>query len=218
MSDPISQSPEMTSCPRCHRQITVFRTVRWCPECEWNLDRYDPDRHGHPFGWSLLDRLAYRAAHRLNARQFAALASRDLAAKRASLARASVLVISAALLAVVLAMFVAGIALIAVTLELVAPMVARAARNTGDAAEWRAAADASHHRSSSYLPQLRQLSISDEASLFASHPPTGMRRRMVEAKPWRDAKVNLTEHQSAQIDTELAAFYARARKEVAALV
>lgn len=403
----------------------MLRTATWCPQCEWNLDRYDPERHGGPFGWRWVDRLAYRAAYRLNARQFAALAGSDLAATRTRLARVSVIAICAALLALILAMFAGGVALIvvdfpslaiipgavlvlisillrprfgrldplldrlapdqaptlfrlieqvaaamdapmphivgfdrrlnasahavglrrrrvltlglplwvvlppqervallahelghfvnrdvrrlpltqlafttvgtaaaltrpdprdldradglwllfaylahglmsmvsgvltaihvallaialrdaqraeyladersidaagsngvrgvldrSVTVELVAMMLARAARTTGDVSQWRAAADASHQRLSETLGLRHQLSISDQASLFASHPPTGLRRRMVEAKPWRDAKVVLTEQQSAQIDAELAKLYARARKEIGLL-
>jgi heat shock protein HtpX len=62
---------------------------------------------------------------------------------------------------------------------------------------------------------LRQLSIRDEVSLFASHPPRGLRSRMVEAREWRDAGVTLTESRAAQVDAELARGYERAGRDIA---
>lgn len=422
MPDATLQDPQTTSCPRCHHELAELRAVRWCPQCEWNLDRFHPDRHDRPFGWRWADRLAFRAANRLNVRQFAALAGGDLAVTGGHLARASVIAISAVLLAVVLAMFAGGILLIVmdfpslaivpgallvvisivlrprfgridplaeqltperaptlfrlieqvataiqapvphvvafdrrlnasasavglsrrrvlilglplwavlspqervallahelghfvngdvrrgpltqlafttvgtvaaltrpdphdldqaegfgvitaylthllmstisgvltgihvvllaialrdaqraeyladeraadaagsagacdlldrmVNLPLVDSVIARAARASGVVAEWRAAADASHHRLAKDITLSHQLSTWDEASLFASHPPTGLRRRMAGSRPWREAKVVLTEQQSAQVDTELSTLYARARRDI----
>jgi heat shock protein HtpX len=424
MPDTAQEAPQATSCPRCRRELTELRTVRWCPQCEWNLDRFNADRHDRPFGWRWADRLAFRAAYRLNARQFAALAGGDLTVTRARAARASVIAISAVLLAVTLAMFASGILLIVVdfpslaivpgallvvisillrprfgrvdpllrrltpeqaptlfrlieqvatatdapvphivafdrhfnasagavglrrrrvltlglplwavlpppqrvallghelghfvngdvrrgpltqlafttvgtvaaltrpdprdldeaagfgvltaylthalmstvsgvltaiqvvlltialrdaqraeyladeragdvagsagirelldrmvNLPLVDSVIARAARTTGEVAEWRAAADASHQRLAKDITLSHQLSTSDRASLFASHPPTGLRRRMVESKPWRDAKVILTEEESDRIDAELSTLYARVRRDIGA--
>lgn len=425
MTDTISRPADATTCPACHRQLAALRGARWCPECEWNLGRYDPDRHGRLTGWGWLDRSAYRTAYRLNARQFAALAGSDPATARARLARTSVIAISAGLLILVLAMFTGGIVLIVldfpsltivpgvvlvlisiilrprfgridplpdrltpdqapalfrlieqvaaaaaaptphivladrelnasasavglrrrrvltlglplwailppqarvallahelghfgngdirrmpltqlafttvgtaavltrpdpadidravgfgviiaylshalmsvasgaltivhlillsialrdsqraeyladeratgaagsagvrdlldrlVTLAPVATVVARAARASGEVADWRGAADESHQRLAVDLPLRHQLSASDQASLFASHPPAGLRRRMADTKPWRDATVVLTEQQSAQIDAELADCYARARRDIGAI-
>lgn len=47
--------------------------------------------------------------------------------------------------------------------------------------------------------------------------PTGLRRRMVDARPPRDPKVVLTETESERIDAELAPLYARARRTIGAL-
>jgi heat shock protein HtpX len=57
------------------------------------------------------------------------------------------------------------------------------------------------------MPGLRQLSIRDEASLFSSHPPTGLRIRMVESRPQLSASVVLSTSSSARIDEELATAY-----------
>lgn len=56
------------------------------------------------------------------------------------------------------------------------------------------------------LPLLRRLSRHTEASLFASHPPTGLRAEMLERRPEHSAAVRLDEATSARIDAELDAF------------
>lgn len=104
-----------------------------------------------------------------------------------------------------------------VTLDAAAPMLARAARAGNKLAEWRSAAESSRQRLSADLPQRHQRSISEESTLFASHPPTGLRRLMIEARPWRDARVALTETESAQIDAELAHLFTRARNDIGAM-
>ncbi|QSB15370.1 M48 family metalloprotease [Natronosporangium hydrolyticum] len=104
-----------------------------------------------------------------------------------------------------------------VTSDTVAAMVARAARESDEVPRWRAAAAASRQRLADQVPLRHQLSLVDDASLFATHPPTGWRRRMIEARPWRDPAIVLTEHQSAQIDAELAKHYARARRDIGAI-
>jgi Zn-dependent protease with chaperone function len=419
------QSAEPTSCPRCRHRLASLRGARWCPECEWNLDAFDPERHDRPFGWKRLDRWAHRTAYRLNARQFAALAGREPAAPRTSPARVAVVVVSAGLLVAIVAMFAGGLLMIAtdfpslaivpgallvliaivmrprfgridpladrlspqqaptlfgligrvaaatgapepqlvvvdrrynaaasavglrrrrvlvlglplwmilpakqrvallahelghfangdirrgpltqlafttvgtaaaltrpsrnqldragglfaiisayfthlvmsvvsgvltaihavllwiamrdaqraeyladdraataagsaavrglldsaVTLDAVAPMLARAARASGEVAQWRAAVASSQQRLTDQLPVRHQLSVSEGASLFASHPPDGLRLRMVEARPWRDGTVGLSEAESVQIDAELAERLARARKDIGA--
>lgn len=105
-----------------------------------------------------------------------------------------------------------------VTSTRMAPMVARAAMRTADVAQWRQAAAESRERLAADLPSRRERSISDEATLFAGHPPAGLRHRMVEARPWQDPTVVLTEAESAQIDAELATPLARARRDIGAMV
>jgi heat shock protein HtpX len=64
------------------------------------------------------------------------------------------------------------------------------------------------------LRLLRQLSIRDDASMFASHPPAGLRHRMVSERPWLSPAVTLTDAQSERIDAELAKDYARAIRNI----
>lgn len=104
-----------------------------------------------------------------------------------------------------------------VTLEAVAPMVARAARDSGEVASWRQAADESRRRLAGPLVALRQLSLSDGADLFATHPPAGLRHRMVATRPWRDPTVVLTEPAAEQIDAELSPLFKAARRSLGAL-
>jgi heat shock protein HtpX len=102
------------------------------------------------------------------------------------------------------------------TMDAVAIMVARAARAGGDATAWRAAAEQARLEVAGDLATRRQLSISDGTSLFASHPPAGLRRRRVDNRPWRDPQVALMERESDQIDAELARHYTRVRRTVSA--
>ncbi|HEY8473923.1 MAG TPA: hypothetical protein VIL37_14985 [Natronosporangium sp.] len=46
MTDTMSRPAEVTTCPACQHPLAVMRGARWCPECEWNLGEYDPERHG----------------------------------------------------------------------------------------------------------------------------------------------------------------------------
>ncbi|MCM0674306.1 M48 family metalloprotease [Micromonospora phytophila] len=93
--------------------------------------------------------------------------------------------------------------------ESTALAVRREARAGHGADRWRAAAAEARAAAADRLPRLRQLSVRDEASLFAAHPPAGLRRRMLTDRPWRDPAVVLTEARLARIDAELAKEYAR---------
>ena len=62
----------------------------------------------------------------------------------------------------------------------------------------------------------RQLSRRDEASLLASHPPTGLRAALLARRAELPAAVTLTETQAASIDAELAKQRDRARRDLAA--
>ncbi|MGC4814727.1 M48 family metallopeptidase [Micromonospora sp. DT228] len=79
---------------------------------------------------------------------------------------------------------------------------------------WRRALAESRAANTAHLPLLRQLSVRDEASLFAFHPPTGLRRRMLAARTWQDPAVVLTEARMERIDAELAKEYERFRRSV----
>ncbi|WP_238425369.1 M48 family metallopeptidase [Micromonospora parastrephiae] len=80
---------------------------------------------------------------------------------------------------------------------------------------WRSALAESRAASSNRLPLLRQLSVRDEASLFAAHPPTGLRRQMLAERTWQQPAVVLTSARLERIDAELAREYERFRRTVA---
>ncbi|MEU8423128.1 M48 family metallopeptidase [Micromonospora sp. NPDC048835] len=79
---------------------------------------------------------------------------------------------------------------------------------------WRSALAAARASGADRLPLLRQLSVRDEASLFAAHPPTGLRRQMLAGRPWQDPSVVLTEARMERIDAELGKEYDRFRRTV----
>ncbi|MEU7678331.1 M48 family metallopeptidase [Micromonospora taraxaci] len=79
---------------------------------------------------------------------------------------------------------------------------------------WRSALAEARAANADRLPLLRQLSVRDEASLFAAHPPAGLRRRMLTDRQWQDPSVVLTEARMEQIDAELAREYERFRRTV----
>lgn len=63
-----------------------------------------------------------------------------------------------------------------------------------------------HESVRSDLPRLGQLTMR-HTSLWDSHPPTGLRARMVRAWPTRAAEVRSSPSESARIDVELAGWY-----------
>ncbi|WP_371409505.1 M48 family metalloprotease [Micromonospora zamorensis] len=80
---------------------------------------------------------------------------------------------------------------------------------------WRSALAESLAANTDRLPLLRQLSVRDEASLFAFHPPTGLRRQMLAGRTWQEPAVVLTPGRMERIDAELAREYDRFRRAVA---
>ncbi len=93
-------------------------------------------------------------------------------------------------------------------------VVRREARAGNGAPAWRTAALVARTNQSPNVPVHRQLSLRNEVSIFASHPPAGLRARMLERRPARPATVVLTEPESARIDDELAAHYESVRREL----
>lgn len=89
------------------------------------------------------------------------------------------------------------------------------ATKSGVAAAWRRAAQRVRDEQADRLPVLRQHAIRAEADLLASHPPTGLRARMVESWPAQHAAIELTEADSDRIDAELAKRYLRAGRDLA---
>jgi Zn-dependent protease with chaperone function len=82
---------------------------------------------------------------------------------------------------------------------------------TKPAGEWRAMAASLYANRQADMASLRQLSTR-RTSVWDSHPPNGLRARMVEAWPHRDPVVVLTSVDSARVDAELAGRYARAHR------
>jgi heat shock protein HtpX len=101
------------TCPRCSAATaTEWAGEPWCPSCEWNLARFDPEASRRAFGWGWLDRLLHRVAYRLTERQFAALADGPLTRRSMTVARAATLAFSVVLLAGVLAIAATGVWLV----------------------------------------------------------------------------------------------------------
>jgi heat shock protein HtpX len=96
--------------------------------------------------------------------------------------------------------------------DVVEMVVRREARAGRGAAYWRRAADEARLAGAPHLPLLRQLSIRDEVSLFAGHPPAGLRARMLREREWRTGAVVLSESESERIDAELTRHYERSRR------
>jgi Zn-dependent protease with chaperone function len=79
-------------------------------------------------------------------------------------------------------------------------------------ARWRGMAESFH---ASRLDRLAQRQLTMRAtSLWHSHPPTGLRARMVEGWPARAGTVELSDEESARIDHELAGWYAAAHRRI----
>ncbi|MDQ7908361.1 M48 family metallopeptidase [Phytohabitans sp. ZYX-F-186] len=98
--------------------------------------------------------------------------------------------------------------------EAVEMVVRREARAGHGPDRWRIAADEARASAAASLPALRQLSIRDRASLFASHPPQGLRHRMIREREWHHPAVALTEARLKRIDAELARHYARIARDI----
>jgi len=92
----------------------------------------------------------------------------------------------------------------------------REARRGGGPAEWRVAADEARVEGAPRLVRLRQLSVRDEVSMFATHPPSGLRARMIESGPAHGPAVELSDERSARIDAELGAHFQSTRRSLAA--
>ncbi|MFC7616982.1 M48 family metallopeptidase [Actinokineospora soli] len=76
---------------------------------------------------------------------------------------------------------------------------------------WREAARAA--RAGVDLAAVRDQTVA-ESTLWDSHPPTGLRARLVEAWPHQDAAVVLGRDESDRVDAELAKWYAKAGRDL----
>jgi Zn-dependent protease with chaperone function len=99
--------------------------------------------------------------------------------------------------------------------EVIDAMIRRESRKGQGADVWRTAARRSHVNSTATIVALHQLTQRDEASLFASHPPTGLRAAMLRRRSARTASVVLAAHESALIDAELAELTGKLQRSLA---
>ncbi|WP_243704586.1 hypothetical protein [Micromonospora sp. KC723] len=99
--------------------------------------------------------------------------------------------------------------------ESVALVVRQASRAGHGPATWRAGVARSLAGAGERLPLLRQLSLREQVSLFASHPPAGLRHRMLTARAGQHPRVVVTETRAERIDAELARHYQRVSRDLA---
>lgn len=95
-------------------------------------------------------------------------------------------------------------------------VVRREARAGNGMPAWLEATRVARANQAAMLPALRRLSRHTEVSLYASHPPAGLRAEMLERRPRQAAAVTLTAGEAARIDDELAAHQKRVLRELAA--
>ena len=96
--------------------------------------------------------------------------------------------------------------------ETVRTLVWRDARTGVPPTRWRDAVADALAGARTRMPLRRQLSVRRDVSLFASHPPAGLRARLVEQLPGVSAAVALGEEASSRIDDELAKHSTRAAR------
>ncbi|KUL36672.1 M48 family metalloprotease [Actinoplanes awajinensis] len=150
------------TCPRCAATtISKLSAKPWCPACEWNLDRYDPDQRAPELGWRWLDRRLFRAAFWLTERQYAELKAAPSIGRAATAARIVTVTVSVLLLAMVAALLVVGIRLL--TYDVVNPINLIGALLIGMAAVLRPRLG----RLSRYREEAQELGRSTAPALFA---------------------------------------------------
>jgi heat shock protein HtpX len=95
-------------------------------------------------------------------------------------------------------------------------VVTSQARAGGGVEAWRTAiAEMRERQTPARLHRLRQLTVRRDSSLLATHPPRGLRARLLESAAWTDPTFVLTADESDHIDAELAAYYKRFRRDIA---
>jgi hypothetical protein len=100
--------------------------------------------------------------------------------------------------------------------EVAAGMVATSARRGELETGWQAALAGLRETRKARVARLRQLSVRREVSMWASHPPAGLRARLLAEAPWVEPALGLSELESSKIDAELAPYYKEFRRAIAA--
>jgi heat shock protein HtpX len=109
-----------------------------------------------------------------------------------------------------------GLADYLVVMESIDTVVRREARAGNGMSAWHDATRVARANLAANLPLLRRLTRHTEVSLYASHPPAGLRAEMLERRPRQAAAVMLTEPEAARIDAELATHQKRTIRELTA--
>ena len=94
-------------------------------------------------------------------------------------------------------------------------VVQREARAGNGMPAWHEAARSARANQVANLPALRRLSRHTQASLSATHPPSGLRAEMLERRPAHPPAVTLDAGTAARIDAELTPFAPRVRRALA---
>jgi Zn-dependent protease with chaperone function len=89
-----------------------------------------------------------------------------------------------------------------------------AARNGDELTELRARASSVRAKIALQRSWRRQLSTREEASLFSSHPPSGLRARLVESRHWQAPAITMSQAESDRIDAELLPTYTKRRRDI----
>ena len=90
--------------------------------------------------------------------------------------------------------------------------VHRCALDSANPVEWRSAVVVALNEAADDEAIREQHSLRIEASLFASHPPSGYRLRLVRSWPRAEPKLTLSEQRSAAIDQAMSAQWTRTKK------
>ena len=101
-----------------------------------------------------------------------------------------------------------------VMIESIDTVIRREARAGNGMSAWRDATRTARANLAANLPVLRRLTRHTEVSLYASHPPTGLRAEMLERRPRQAAAVTVAESDLARIDDELAVHQKRVLREL----
>jgi heat shock protein HtpX len=102
-----------------------------------------------------------------------------------------------------------------VSADVITMIAAREARQRRGPAQWRAAVREVRADIAPRAERLRSLSIRDRVSMFASHPPAGLRARLIASRTHQTAAVVLTEADAERMDAELARQYGNAGRTLA---
>jgi heat shock protein HtpX len=94
-------------------------------------------------------------------------------------------------------------------------VIHREARAGNGMPAWHEAAQTARSNQASNIPLLRRLSRHTQASVWASHPPNGLRAEMLQRRPSHTPAVTLDAAAAARIDAELTPFTGRVRRALA---